>query len=201
MPLPPQQKIVLASGNAGKVREIQALLPEYLILPQSEFAVQECAETAGTFVENALLKARNAASQSGLPALADDSGLMVDALGGSPGIWSARYAGEGASDPDNVKKLLQALEKVPECQRTARFVCVMVFLHHASDPCPLVAYGFWEGTIAMQPSGDNGFGYDPIFWLADRQCTSAQLSPDEKNNLSHRGLAVRQLASMLRVMP
>jgi len=197
MPPCPRQKIVLASGNPGKVREIQALLPGYWIVPQSEFAVQECAETACTFVENALLKARNAAAQSGLPAIADDSGIMVDALGGAPGVWSARYAGEGACDLENLDKLLQAMAQVPAGQRSARFVCVMVFLRSADDPCPLITHGVWEGAIALQPAGDGGFGYDPVFWLAGLQCTAAQLTAEEKNALSHRGRAAKLLAAML----
>jgi len=196
----PRPKLVLASGNAGKVREIQALLPEFQVVPQSGFGVKECAETASTFVENALLKARNAALQSGLPAIADDSGIMVDALGGAPGVWSARYAGAGAGDMDNLDKLLQAMVNVPEGLRSARFVCVMVFLRDAHDSCPLITQGVWEGAIAFQPAGDNGFGYDPVFWLAGRQCTCAQLSAEEKNTFSHRAQAVKQLAAMLRAM-
>jgi len=193
----PQPRIVLASGNAGKVREIQALLPDCLIVPQSELAVEECEETAGTFVENALLKARNAALQSGLPAIADDSGLIVDALGGAPSVWSARYAGLGATDQENLDKLLQAMSDVPEERRSARFICVMAFLRDAQDPCPIITQGVWEGSILTHQAGGNGFGYDPVFWLADRQCTSAQLPAEVKNALSHRGQAVRQLASML----
>jgi XTP/dITP diphosphohydrolase len=193
----PRRKIVLASGNAGKIREIQALLPDCLIVPQTELGVDECEETAGTFVENALLKARNAAQQTGLPAIADDSGLMVDALGGAPGVWSARYAGLGATDPENLEKLLHALADVPEESRGARFICVMAFLRHAQDPCPIIAQGAWEGRILTHSVGDNGFGYDPVFWVPDRQCSSAQLPAEVKNALSHRGRAVRQLASLL----
>lgn len=193
----PQRKIVLASGNAGKAREIQALMPDCLIVPQSELSVDECEETACTFVENALLKARNAAEQSGLPAIADDSGLIVDALAGAPGVWSARYAGLGATDQENLGKLLHVMTGVPEGQRGARFICVMVFLHDAQDSCPIIAQGVWEGSILTHQAGDNGFGYDPVFWLADRQCTSAQLPAEVKNALSHRGQAARQLASML----
>ncbi len=200
MPPRPRQPIILASGNVGKSREIQALLPDYLITPQTEFGIKECAETACTFVENALLKARNAAVQSGLPTIADDSGIMVDALGGAPGVRSARYAGEGASDLDNLDQLLQAMANVPEGRRAARFVCVLVFLRDAYDPCPLIAHGVWEGAIAFQAAGGDGFGYDPVFWLASRKCTCAQLSAAEKNALSHRGQAVKQLAAMLRAI-
>ncbi len=197
----PLQRIVLASDNAGKLREVQALLLGYQILPQSRFAVSTCAETADTFVENALLKARNAAAQSGLAAIADDSGLLVDALGGAPGVFSARYAGADASDQDNVAALLHALADVPEGQRSARFVCVLVYLRHAADPCPIVVQGAWEGAISRQPCGHGGFGYDRVFWLAARGCTCAQLSADEKNALSHRGQAVRQLAALLSTCP
>jgi len=190
-------KVVLASGNAGKIKEIQALLPEVQIVPQSAFNVTECAEPACTFVENALIKARNAALHCQLPAIADDSGLIVDALQGAPGVLSARYAGENASDQDNIDKLLQALAAVPETQRSARFVCVMVYVRHAQDPCPLIAHGVWEGQILKQAIGTNGFGYDPVFWLPEQQLASAQLPPETKNALSHRGQAVRQLAALI----
>jgi XTP/dITP diphosphohydrolase len=190
-------QVVLASGNAGKIKEIQALLPEVQIVPQSAFNVIECAEPACTFVENALIKARNAALHCQLPAIADDSGLIVDALQGAPGVLSARYAGENASDQDNIDKLLQALADVPETQRSARFVCVMVYVRHAQDPCPLIAHGVWEGQILKQAIGTNGFGYDPVFWLPEQQLASAQLPPETKNALSHRGQAVRQLAALI----
>lgn len=190
-------KVVLASGNAGKIKEIQALLPEVQIVPQSAFNVIECAEPACTFVENALIKARNAALHCQLPAIADDSGLIVDALQGAPGVLSARYAGENASDQDNIDKLLQALTDVPAAQRSARFVCVMVYVRHAQDPCPLIAHGVWEGQILKQAIGTNGFGYDPVFWLPEQQLASAQLPPETKNALSHRGQAVRQLAALI----
>lgn len=191
------QQIVLASGNSGKIKEIQALLAEHLIVPQSGFDVVECEETGCTFVENALLKARNAAMQCNLPAIADDSGLIVDALDGAPGVMSARYAGFGATDQDNLVKLLHALDGVPEQQRSARFACVMVFIEHAYDPCPVIAQGFWEGRILTHQAGENGFGYDPVFWVPDYQCTAAQLSAEVKNSLSHRGQAVRQLAALI----
>ncbi|ASF44660.1 RdgB/HAM1 family non-canonical purine NTP pyrophosphatase [Methylovulum psychrotolerans] len=191
------QQIVLASGNAGKIREIQAILAGQVIVPQAAFNVAECPETGCTFVENALLKARNAALQSGLPAIADDSGLIVDALHGAPGVRSARYAGEVASDQDNVQKLLSALADVPDGQRTARFVCVLALLQHAEDPCPLIAQGVWEGHILRQPVGERGFGYDPVFWVAEQQCSSAQLPAELKNALSHRGQALRQLLALV----
>lgn len=185
--------IVLASGNLGKIREIQAILQNENLLPQSQFNITEAAETGSTFVENAIIKARHAAAHCGLPAIADDSGLVIDALNGSPGVISARYAGAGASDQANLEKVLAELKDVPPEQRTARFICVMVFLKHANDPTPLIAQGTWEGRILNQSVGENGFGYDPIFWVDSHQCSSAQLSPDIKNSLSHRGQALQQL--------
>ena len=192
------QQIVLASGNLGKIKEIQALLSGHQVVTQSAFDVKEAEETACTFVENALIKARNAALHCNLPTIADDSGLVVDALNGYPGVISARYAGVGATDQDNIKKLLLALEGVPEAQRTARFICVMVFMAHANDPCPIIAQGVWEGTILTKPVGSNGFGYDPVFWVPDHQCASAELSADEKNAVSHRGQALRSLTQLLK---
>ena len=191
------QQIVLASGNLGKIKEIQALLAGHQIVAQSAFNVAEADETACTFVENALIKARNATLHCNLPAIADDSGLVVDALKGYPGVISARYAGVGATDQDNIKKLLLALDSVPEAQRTARFICVMVFMAHANDPCPIIAQGVWEGKILTKPAGSNGFGYDPVFWVPDHQCASAELSADDKNAISHRGQAIRSLTQML----
>ncbi len=195
-----KQPIVLASNNAGKVREFNQLLQgsEIEIMPQSEFSVAEIEETGITFVENALLKARNAAENTGLPAVADDSGLEVDALQGAPGIYSARYAGTGASDLENLRKLLDDLESVPDESRTARFQCLMVYLRHATDPTPRIFQGTWEGRILRQPQGDFGFGYDPIFYVPGEACSSAQLPPDVKNRLSHRGQALRQLVDSLR---
>lgn len=193
----PAQQLVLASGNAGKIREIQAILAQQVIVPQAMFDVVECEETGGTFVENALLKARNAALQAGLPAIADDSGLIVDALHGAPGVYSARYAGVGASDQDNMHKLLAALAEVPDSQRRARFVCIIVLLRSADDPCPVIAEGVWEGQIAHAPLGGQGFGYDPVFWLPDQHCSAAQLPPELKNAQSHRGQALRQLLARL----
>ncbi len=192
-------RIVLASNNSGKIREIRALLAEHAfdVIPQAEFRIAEADETGLTFIENAILKARHAADQSGLPAIADDSGLEVDALDGAPGVHSAYYAGQGASDQDNVDKLLAAMESVPERNRSARFHCVMVFMRHARDPSPLIGRGVWEGQIAVAPRGATGFGYDPVFLLPERGCTAAELDPAEKNRLSHRGQALRELVAQL----
>lgn len=189
--------IVLASGNIGKIREIQAILQNDKILPQSQFNVVEPEETGSTFVENAIIKARNAAKYCNLPAIADDSGLVVDALGGAPGVFSARYAGTGASDQANLDKLLIDMQGIPMEQRSARFICLMVYLRHANDPTPIIAQGVWEGRILMQAMGSSGFGYDPVFWLSDYQCSSAQLAPEVKNSLSHRGQALRILSQQL----
>ncbi|MGD8547151.1 MAG: XTP/dITP diphosphatase [Thiohalophilus sp.] len=193
------QRIVLASNNPGKVSEIGQMLAEFdlQVLPQSDFDINEVEETGLTFVENAILKARNAAQHSGLPAIADDSGLEVDALNGAPGIYSARYAGTGASDEQNLQKLLQDLKDIPEAERTARFQCLMVFMRHASDPTPLICQGTWEGIITFEPRGKHGFGYDPVFYVPEQQCTSAELSPETKNRLSHRGQALRALVDAL----
>jgi XTP/dITP diphosphohydrolase len=192
------QQIVLASSNIGKIKEIQAILAEHLIVPQSVFNVTDADETGSTFVENAIIKARHAAFQCKLPAIADDSGLVVDALSGAPGVISARYAGVGASDRDNVQKLLKELEDVPEERRSARFICVMVFLEHAEDPFPVIAQGVWEGQILYQPIGANGFGYDPVFWVPEQQCASAELSAAVKNSLSHRSKALRSLTDLIK---
>ena len=195
------QQIVLASGNKGKVREITQMLAgqSIEILPQSEFNVSEVEETGLTFVENAIIKARHAAEISGLPTIADDSGIEVDALHGAPGIYSARYGGIGASDQENLNKLLQDIESVADPLRTARFQCVLVLMRHAKDPTPIICQGTWEGTLLRQAVGENGFGYDPIFWLEDKQCTSAQLAPEVKDQLSHRGIALRQLVEILKI--
>jgi len=193
-------KVVLASGNAGKVREFNQLLGDRHIevVPQSSFGVPEAEETGLTFVENAILKARNAARHTGLPALADDSGIEVDALNGAPGIYSARYAGAGASDEANLRKLLAALEGVPDAERGARFQCVIAYLRHAEDPTPLICQGTWEGRILTAPRGANGFGYDPVFFVPDEDASSAELPADVKNRLSHRGQALRRLLEALR---
>lgn len=191
------QKILIASNNPGKIREIQALLPGYTLLPQTDFVQSEAKETGLTFVENALLKARHAAQHCPYPVLADDSGLAVDALNGAPGIYSARYAGIGASDQDNNDKLLSELAGVPCTERSARFICVIVMLQHAADPTPLIAQGVWEGKILFEPKGENGFGYDPLFYVPEHGCTSAELPPEIKNAISHRGQALKQLTSIL----
>jgi XTP/dITP diphosphohydrolase len=194
------KNIVLASGNPGKVREINQLLAELdlHVAPQSDYGVAEAEETGLTFIENAILKARNAASHTGLPALADDSGLEVDALNGAPGIYSARYAGAGAGDRANLKKLLEALREVPEAKRTARFQCLMVYMRHSEDPVPLICQGTWEGRILFEPRGEGGFGYDPVFFVPTHNCSSAELEPQVKNALSHRGQALRQLLAALK---
>ncbi|MCX7105601.1 MAG: RdgB/HAM1 family non-canonical purine NTP pyrophosphatase [Methylococcales bacterium] len=192
------QQIVLASSNIGKIKEIQAILAKHVIVPQSAFNVTDADETGSTFVENAIIKARHAAFQCKLPAIADDSGLVVDALSGSPGVISARYAGVGASDRDNVQKLLKELADVPEERRSARFISVMVFLEHAEDPFPVIAQGVWEGQILYQPIGANGFGYDPVFWVPEQQCASAELSAAVKNSLSHRSKALRSLTDLIK---
>jgi len=189
------QRIVLASNNPGKAREVGQLLADrhVEVLPQSAFNVPEAEETGLTFVENAIIKARQAAQHSGLPAIADDSGLEVDALNGAPGIYSARYAGPGCNDADNNAKLLEVLAGIPEGERGARFQCVMVYLRHAEDPTPLICQGTWEGRVLSTPQGDNGFGYDPLFLVPEQGCSSAELAADEKNRLSHRGKALRAL--------
>ena len=188
-------KIVIASGNAGKVREIGQLLQDLAleVLPQSDFNVPDIEETGLTFVENALLKARNASQHTGLPAIADDSGIAVDVLQGRPGIYSARFAGVGASDMDNLEKLIDMVKPFAEEERTARFICSMVYLRHEHDPMPVIAEGVWQGQLVTDPKGEYGFGYDPIFYVSSHQCTSAELSPEIKNTLSHRGQALMQL--------
>jgi len=194
------QDIVLASNNQGKVREFNQIFAELggKIIPQSAFYLDSVAETGLSFVENALLKARYAAQHTGLPALADDSGLEVDALRGAPGIFSARYAGADASDAENCQLLLHNLQHLPEAQRSARFQCVIVYLKHSDDPTPLISQGTWEGFITHAPQGENGFGYDPIFWVAQYQCTAAQLDAGIKNQLSHRAQALRAIHQQLR---
>ena len=194
------REIVLASNNPGKVREIAQLLADLdlSVLPQSQFDVPDVEETGLTFVENAILKARNAAQRTGLAAIADDSGLEVDALNGAPGIHSARYAGIGSSDQANLDKLLHALIDVPQGDRSARFQCLMVYLAHENDPSPLICQGTWEGRILFEPKGDNGFGYDPVFFVPTHNCSSAELPSEIKNELSHRGQALRKLIEALR---
>lgn len=191
--------IILASNNPGKVREINALLRDLDldVVPQSEFGAPEVEETGLTFVENAILKARSTARFTGQPTIADDSGLEVDALHGEPGIYSARYAGTGAGDRENLDKLLKRLLDQPDSQRSARFQCLMVYLRHWQDPTPLICQGTWEGSILWQPRGQNGFGYDPVFYVPTHDCSAAELDPEVKNTLSHRGQALRQLAQRL----
>jgi XTP/dITP diphosphohydrolase len=194
-----KKKIILATGNPGKLKEFQQLLADrhIEIFPQSAFNVESAEETGLSFVENAILKARHASRISGLPAIADDSGLAVDALGGAPGIYSARYAGEKASDADNNQKLLMEMQHVPEKERTAQFICALVFVRHAEDPVPLICQGSWQGRILFAPQGKNGFGYDPLFWVKSEQCSSAALNKERKNQLSHRGQAMAELLKRL----
>lgn len=191
--------IVLATGNQGKVNELASLLAAHQITikPQSDFNVGDVEETGTTFVENAIIKARHAAKITGCAAIADDSGLEVDALNGAPGVYSARYAGVNASDDDNTNKLLAKMEQVPEHLRSARFHCVLVFMRHESDPTPIICHGVWEGSIGREKIGEQGFGYDPVFWQAEQQMTSAQLPRQLKNTLSHRGQALAQLVPQL----
>ncbi len=192
-------KLVLASGNAGKITELQTMLEPLRIevLAQSRFNVPEAAETGLSFVENAIIKARNAAAHSGWAAVADDSGLEVDCLQGAPGIYSARYAGEQATDATNNRKLLYELRGQPEGRRTARFHCALALLRFANDPAPLIVHDSWEGVILDAPRGANGFGYDPLFYIPALGCTSAELDKAEKNRCSHRGKAMRQLLAQL----
>ncbi|HAI97440.1 MAG: non-canonical purine NTP pyrophosphatase [Cycloclasticus sp.] len=189
------QQIVLASGNQGKIAEIQAMLQHHDIevISQSFFDVPDIEETGTTFIENAIIKARHAAKITGLPAIADDSGLEVDAINGQPGVYSARYAGLPSNDILNTKKLLNALDGIPEKKRSARFHCLMIFMAHATDPSPLIGQGTWEGRIAFQEAGDNGFGYDPVFYSPEHQCVSAELTATIKNRVSHRAHALNQL--------
>ena len=193
-----RQLVVLASGNTGKLRELAGILQPLglRLVSQSEFKVPEVAETGLSFVENAIIKARAAAAHSGHPAIADDSGLEVDYLRGEPGIHSARYSGQG--DAANNAKLLAALEGVPEVQRSARFQCALVYMRHARDPMPLVCQASWEGRILLTPRGDNGFGYDPLFYVPEQQCSSAELESGLKNRISHRARASALLLEALR---
>ncbi len=192
--------VVLASNNAGKLREFAELLSgaKFEVLPQSRFGIAEAEETGATFAENAVLKARHASSVASLPAIADDSGLEVDALHGAPGVYSARYAGAAASDRNNIQRLLQELRDVPEGKRSARFRCVICYLEHGQDPSPVICRGTWEGRILMAPRGRCGFGYDPIFLVPAYGCSAAELSPQVKNRISHRAQALRTLLATLR---
>ena len=194
-------RIVLATGNPGKLREMRALLSglPVEVVPQSEFDFEPAEETGLSFVENALIKARHASAHTGLPAIADDSGLAVDVLGGAPGIYSSRFAGEQASDQDNLLQLLDQMEDVDDSDSVARFHCLAVWVSHEEDPVPLICQGAWEGRIAHQPSGEGGFGYDPVFLLPDGR-TAAQLTKEEKNSISHRAQAMSCLVSKLAVL-
>lgn len=191
-------KVVMASGNAGKLREIASILGDLDIevVPQSDFDVSDAEETGTTFVENALIKARHAAAATGLPAIADDSGIAVDALDGRPGVYSARYAGPEATDADNNARLLQELDGVQEADRGAAFHCAACFVTPGEDP-PIIAAGEWRGRILAEPRGEGGFGYDPLFFVPELGCSSAELSAEEKNLRSHRGKALRELARKL----
>lgn len=192
-------KIVLASGNKKKVAELQLLLTPLgvEIIPQNTLDICDVAETGLTFIENAILKARHASRLSGLPAVADDSGLEVDALCGAPGIYSARFAGEPSNDEKNNRLLLEKLAAVTDDLRSARFQCVIVYLRHVDDPTPIICQGSWEGSILREPKGDNGFGYDPLFFVPTHQCSAAQLKADIKGQISHRGKAMKQLLEAL----
>lgn len=193
------EKIVLASSNAGKLKEFQQIFKNrgWHIVPQHQFRIEDAEETGLSFVENAIIKARHAAKISGLPALADDSGLEVDALRGRPGIYSARFSGDDATDQSNNEKLLKLMAGIPEDQRTARFQCALVLMRHAEDPTPLIFQGSWEGLILTQAQGENGFGYDPLFWAIEQQCSSANLPPEVKNQVSHRARAVVRMMKSL----
>ena len=194
------KKIILASNNKGKIAEFNTMLDGiYQVVSMSDMQVKEVPETGLTFVENALIKARNASEQSGLPALSDDSGIVVDALNGEPGIYSARYAGNHGDDEANTQKLLDKMEDVSDGKRTARFWCAIVFVEHTNDPTPIIVQRGWEGEILRKKAGDNGFGYDPIFYVPTHGCASAELSPEIKNSISHRGKALVALLEELKV--
>ena len=192
-------KLVLASGNAGKVIEINNLLQAngIEVISQNEFNVPEAIEDGLSFVENAIKKARNACEHTGLPSIADDSGIEVDAINKAPGIYSARFSGEDATDAENNKKLLAELEGVASSERTARYQCVMVYMKSADDPTPIIAQGSLEGRILTEARGDGGFGYDPLFWLEDKNCSAAELSLTEKNEISHRAIALQSMIKQL----
>ena len=196
------QRVILASNNPGKLREISEMMTglHLEILPQSKFNVPEIEETGATFIENAILKARNASKCTGLPAIGDDSGIEVDALNGAPGIYSSRYAGEAASDEANLYKLIEEVKKLPQDKRTIRFVCSMAYVRDAGDPAPVIAEGVWEGIAVTEPKGKNGFGYDPMFYVPTHNCTSAELPPDVKNRISHRGKALKKLVEQLKII-
>jgi XTP/dITP diphosphohydrolase len=193
------KKIVIASSNPGKLREFQQLLEKvnFEAVPQSVFNLSDAAETGTTFVENAIIKARHACEHTGLPAIADDSGLEVDALDGRPGVYSARYSEPNATDSANNQKLLDELMNVPTEKRTARYHAVLAYMRHAQDPTPILCHGSWEGIILTEPRGENGFGYDPLFFVHSHQCSAAELDKLEKNRISHRGKAMAELLTHL----
>lgn len=195
----PIRELVIATGNRKKLAELQSLVAVTGIQlhTQTALGIEAVEETGQSFVENAILKARHASLLSAMPALADDSGLEVDALNGEPGIYSARYAGEPGADAANNRKLLEALRAVPEHARSARFHCVLALLRHARDPVPLIFSASWEGRILLEARGSNGFGYDPLFWIPDQGCSAAELSVEQKNRLSHRARALAQLLPAL----
>ena len=192
-------QVILASNNAKKIAELNQLLEpkHWQVISQGQLNISEAEETASTFIENALIKARHASEIANLPALADDSGIVVDALQGAPGIYSARYAGVKASDQENLRKLLDALDQVPDADRTAHYHCSLVWVRHPNDPDPVICQGRWYGKILRSPQGAGGFGYDPIFWIDEEQCSAAELSAQRKGELSHRGVAMRQLFNSL----
>jgi XTP/dITP diphosphohydrolase len=192
-------KVTLASSNKGKLAEFQQLLSglNFDVVPQSEFQVPDAIENGLSFVENAIIKARHASKLTGLPAIADDSGLEVDFLHGAPGIYSSRFSGENATDEKNNQRLLSLLQEAEENERTARFQCLLVYMRHPEDPTPIICQGTWEGLITLNPEGDNGFGYDPLFFIPEFNCTSAQLEKTQKNKISHRGKAMAQLLQRL----
>lgn len=194
-----QQKIVLASNNPGKINEFTEMLAsvDLAVHPQNEWQIPDADETGLTFLENAILKARHASSLTGLPAIADDSGLCVDALNGAPGIYSSRYGGPNADERTYTQKLLDDLKDIPEDKRSARFVCVLALLRHENDPQPLIAQATWEGSILTERRGSGGFGYDPVFFVPEEQCAAAELTPQRKHQLSHRGKALKQLIELI----
>ena len=196
------KQLVLATGNAGKVKEIMGMLQPlgWQVTPQTEFFASEVEETGLSFIENAILKARYACAQTGLPAMADDSGIEVSAMQGRPGIYSSRYAGPDANDQDNIQKMLSEMMDVPEGQRQASFYCAMAFCRHEHDPTPLIALGQWQGEILRTPVGAGGFGYDPIFFVPDLGLSSAELSKAQKSQISHRALALRALVEQIKTL-
>lgn len=193
------KELILATSNAGKINELKSLLPSFHCIPQKELGIEDAEETGLSFVENAIIKGRHACRLGSQPALADDSGLVVQSLNGAPGIYSARFSGSDASDDDNIHLLLDRLAGKPQSQRKAYYYCAIVFLTHAEDPTPIIATGRWQGTITEQPMGSQGFGYDPVFYVNEFQCTAAELTKEVKNSISHRALALRQLRSELEI--